>query len=808
MLIHYLKVAIRNITLYKGFAFMTMVSLMIGIAGCLLIGLFVRDEYQYDTSIPGQENIYRLYDKRSENNAVTHMAVVAPAYATFLQEQYPEVELTARMMMLQKKHLLEVGEKKGYEENGQLVDSSFLHMFPLHFSKGNQKTALAAPFSIVLSEDLADRYFDTDPLGQTILIDKQPYKVTGVFSKLPVNFHLSFDYLMSLSSSKEFLEEKEDWTWQQFYTYVKLKPDTRVQTIQNRFQEHVKKQILPKYSPSTYFVPFFQPLKEIHLKSADFIYDNAIRGNVRYVNGLSIVAIFVLMIACFNFVNLAIARSFKKSKEIGVRKVTGAGRKQLIFQFITESVLYAVVSTFYAVFITMAVLPWLNRFTGKSIVFNPFLNAYEGIILLLMGIIIGILAGLYPAFILSGFKPIIVLRNTKPLKGSAAFFLRHSLVVLQFMLTIILIIATVVVYNQTKYMRTKDVGFNREQLLYFEVKDQLATDQSKLEAFKTMLKSKTNIVSVTSGYGLPGDLFAGETLLLPSIHGDKQLNVNMFIGDYDYINTLGLQLIAGRDFSRDMPTDVQEAFIVNETAVQAWGLLSPEKALGQSVHWEKWNEDGDSTKGIKKGRIIGVVKDFHYKNLYEKITPIVIHILPWKAHAVAVRLKTIEIQNTIGFIKQTYEQFTSGFPLDYKFLDETFNKMYQSEEKLSDLLWIFSLLSIIIGCMGLYGLVKSSLEQRIKEIGIRKVLGASLFDIIHLIAKSYLLLILIASFIAIPIAWWAALNWLQNFPYRIAMDGWVFFAGVFIALFIAFITIVTQSINAAITNPAENLKVE
>ena len=809
MLKNYLKTTIRNLWRYKGFAFINILSLTIGIIGCLVIALFVWDEKKYDKFVPGEENIYRVYEQRNDNNVISYAACVPPAFATFLKREYPEVNISARILMSNDKFLMENGNKKGYEEKGWLVDSTFFQIFPVRFISGDATTALRDSGSIVISEDLAKRYFgNTHPVGQILKIDKGNMMVKGVFANLPSHFHLNFHYLMSLSSAGLPKDRMERWTWHQFYTYVKLKPGANFQQLQNKFQAYMKKDIFPTFTQvGSTFLPFFQPLKDIHLKSSDFVYDNAVRGNETYVRALSIIALFVLVIACFNFINLATARSFRRAKEIGVRKVVGADRKQLILQFIGETILLSVLAMLLATVATFFIVPWLNQFTNKSIQFNPFADPLLALIIIAAGIVIGTLAGIYPALILSGFQPLKVLKNMKLVGSGGTSWLRHALVIVQFALSVLLIISTIIVYRQTRYLNSKDLGFNKEQIVYFQVRDSLEANPKTLETFKSQLRNSPNIVAVTSGYGLPGDQYAGDGVNLPTKEGTKEYPANVFIGDPDYVKTLGLRIVAGRDFSKDMSTDVKEAFLINETAVKEWGFGTPEKAIGQPIYWNEWAPT-DTTQPVKKGKVIGVVQDFHYKSLHEKVSASVIQLYPQITYKVAVKLKTADIKNTLAFINNRWNEFVSSYPLDYKFMDETYGAMYKNEEKLSDLLWIFTIMAIFIGCMGLFALAAFSAEQRTKEIGIRKVLGANAFNIMGLLSRNFLMLVLAASLIAFPIAWWAMNNWLKNFPYRITISWWIFSIAIIAALLIALLTISFQAIKAAIANPIKSLRTE
>jgi len=638
---NFLKTTLRNITRNKGFAFINILSLTIGIIGCLLIGLFVRDENQYDKVVPDGENIYRVYEQRKDNDVSTHAAISSPMFATFLKQQYPEIEATTRILMsTNDKYLVEKGNKKNYENKGWIVDSTFFQIFPLHFLRGDMNTALNDPNSVVISEDLAKSYFGSeDPIGKTLKIDKSDMMVKGVFANLPEHFHLNFHYLMPLSAANLPKDRLEKWTWHQFYTYVKVKPGTNVGHLQDKFQRYVKKEVFPTFTQvGSTFLPFFQPLKDIHLKSADFIYDNAIRGNETYVKALSIIALFVLVIACFNFINLVTAYSFKRAKEIGVKKVVGASRRQLIFQFMGETVLLSLLSMLLATVATFFILPWLNHFTGKSIHFNPFDDPLLITGIIAAGIVIGIIAGFYPALILSGFQPVKVLKNIRISGIGGSSWLRRALVVIQFSLSVLLIVSTLIVYRQTKYLNNKDLGFNKEQVVYFQLRDSLEANPLTLETFKSELRSSPNIVAVTSGYGLPGDAFAGDGITLPTKEGEKEHLANVFIGDYDYVKTLGLRIIAGRDFSRDMATDETEAFLINETAVREWGFGTPQKAIGQPVYWHEWAPK-DTTQPMKRGKVIGVVEDFHYKSLHEKVTASVIQLYPQILIPVPQKLK-------------------------------------------------------------------------------------------------------------------------------------------------------------------------
>lgn len=808
MLENYFKTAIRNLLRYKGFTTINILSLAIGITGCLVIGLFVWDELQYDKFIKEGDSVYRLYAKRNNSTGNTSTANTPPAMAPYLQQHYPEVEHTMRLLMWSGRMLMEVGEKMGYEDKGLIADSTFFEIFPLQLAKGNAATALDHPMSVVITEEMAQKYFgNADPIDKTLKLDKSDFTVKGVLAKLPEHFHLDINYILPMTAAGLPAERMQRWTWQQFFTYVRVKKGTNIQQLQDKFQLAAIKQINAERDQAEEDEDEvrFQLLTDIHLHSANFEYDNAKRGNITYVKGLTIIAGFVLLIACFNFINLATARSLRRAKEIGVRKVIGADRKQLILQFIGETVLLSLIASLIALVATLLIAPSLNDFTGKSISFNPIANPLLLFLIIGIALMIGILSGVYPALIMSAYQPIKVLKGLK-VKGndsSSGSVLREGLVIVQFALSALLIVCTVIVYRQIKFLHQKDLGFNKDQIIYFNAQGSIAENP---QIFKNELKRSSGIISATAGYGLPGDALATDGIKVPGPEGEKDYSAVNLIVDPDYIPTMGVKLIAGRNFSTAFSTDVEEAFIINETAVKELGFGSPQQALGKKINWNKW--EADSLNPVKKGQVIGVVKDIHVKSLHEKVNITIMQLYPPVVSKVAVKVKAAEFPATIAYIKSTWNKFSPKYPLDYKFLDENFAAMYQSEDKLGTLLWIFTVMAIFVGCMGLFGLAAFSAEQRVKEIGIRKVLGASIMNIFSMLSLTFLKPVIIASFIAFPIAWWAMKSWLQDFEYRVTISWWVFVLAGLAALVIALVTVSFQSIKAAVSNPAKSLRTE
>jgi putative ABC transport system permease protein len=791
---------------HRGFSFINIGGLTLGLTACLLIGLFVRDERQFDTFVPEGDRIYRIYNERTNNEGTENVAGTPPMYNTTLKQEYAEIDQTVRIMKLQSKDLFAVGEQKIYEEGGIAPDSTFFQVFPLAFLHGTAAKALDDPASIVLSEEMAVRYFGKEnPVGKEIQRNGQAFQVKGVFKSDP-KFHLPITYIIPISAIQIPRKRMESWGWQQFYSYVKVKEGADITQVQAKFGEYVRQKVDPitKEGGMSYR-PIFQPLHRIHLYSADFKFDLlAIRGNITYVNALTIIALFILLIACFNFVNLAIAQSLQRAKEVGVRKAIGASRQQLMGQYITETVLLTFISITLAVGLTFLTLPWLNRFTEKHITFDLFTNPLLLLILLVLTVGIGVLAGFYPALVLSGFQPVKVLKGTLVSDATPGRvpWLRNGLVVVQFALSVLLIISAIVVLRQVDYLHNKDLGLNKDQIMFFPMRgEQLFANH---QTFKNELLRSPGVASVSIGYGFPGDMFAGDQIIVPKEGEQTSQHATHLLVDFDYIKTLGLQLVAGRDFSEKMKTDPDQAFIINETAVKELGLGTPEKALGKTLHWPTWqNQDS-----LKKGQIIGVVKDFNYKSLYDKVETAVIHIYPDAYWKVAVKMRSADITSTVQDVQSVWNKFSPDYPIEYTFLDENFEQMYKAEDKLKSLLGLFTAMTIFVACLGLFGLAAYTAERRKKEIGIRKVLGASVQGIVVLLSKDFVKLVIISLLIASPVAWYFMNQWLEGFAYRVDMNLWVFALAGLLAVLIALITVSFQAIKAGMSNPVKSLRTE
>jgi len=805
---NYVKTAFRPLVKHKGFSGINIAGLTLGLTAAMLIALFVWDELQYDKFIPGSEQVYRVYNAVTNNEGIENLSVTPPQFATTLQKEFPAVQQVTRVMeTAEYKMLFEGGGKQLYEQSGYFVDSTFFAVFPLSFVYGSSTRALNDINSIVLSRDMANRFFGAeDPVGQKMLIDKKTVQVTGVFEKNP-KFHLQFNFLRPLSAAEIPTDRMQSWQWQQFITYIRLKKGADINLLQANFQNLVKERAYPTTKPKGYtYLPFLQPLRDIHLHSASFKFEKAQRGNITYVNALIIIAVFILLIACFNFVNLSTAKSIRRAKEVGVRKAIGAGRQQLILQFIGETLLLASISTILAIFLSALFLPWLNHFANKNIPLSLLTHPVTIILFLLLTLVVGVLAGFYPSIVLSAFDPVKVLKTGAPRGGGPGRipWLRQGLVVVQFTLSVLLIICAIIVFRQVDYLHHKDLGFNKEQIMFFPMRgDGLSKNQ---EAFKSELLQSPDISAVSIGYGFPGDAVAGDEIILRRNGRQVTQSVTQLTVDFDYIRTLQLKLVAGRDFSKEMGTDKDHAWIINETAVRELGFGTPQQALGQTLSWHPW--DGNNPDSLKTGIVIGVVKDFHYKSLYDKIEPAVLQIYPQAAWKVAVRVKTAGIGAAVDRVRTIWNKFAPDYPIEYKFLDENFEEMYLSEDRLLSLLWIFTGIAIFVACLGLFGLAAYTAETRRKEVGMRKILGASAKGVVLLLSKDFISPVIISLLIASPIGWYFMSHWLQDFAYRVPLTAWVFLLAGFFALLIALLTVGYQAARAAMANPIQSLRTE
>ncbi|MBS1545691.1 MAG: ABC transporter permease [Bacteroidetes bacterium] len=796
MLINYLQIALRNLSKYKVFSFINVAGMAVSLGSCLLIALFVWDEWSFDSHHPDGERTYRVYNIRQGNDGETRYLPIVPyPFASYMQKDFPEIESTLRMLDNYGEQLFELGDKRVMEGYGMLAEPNVFDMLTLHVIAGDENTALVRPGTVALSEPLSRKYFgERNPIGETIRIDEVDREITAVFAEPPVRFHLKINYLLSLSTTQWSVRFENNWQRQQIFTYLKLKPGTDARALDAKLLPFVEKYAYPTIREKGFtYVPHLQNIRDIHLHSSNFEWEVAQRGNAQSVYILAATGVMVLIIACLNFINLSTARAVKRMKEVGVRKVVGAARSQLIFQFVSESVLITFVGLVLAVGLAELALPAVNLMVGKTMTI-PF-GPYVVVGALLLCIVIGILAGGYPALHLSGQMPYMLGRRGD---GGGGGPLRQSLVVLQFMLSFFLITGSLTVLSQNDLLQNMDLGFDRELVVVIPLTEaQLKNQETTRQAYL----NHQNVVNATIGFGLPGDIIAGDEVINPE--RQEIFPANIFCVDNNYIPTMGMKIIAGRNFSPEYPSDSVNAFILNETALRMYGYGKPEEALGKRLNWKRWD-----TQKMKEGVITGVVQDFNFRSLREKVSPAVLQLFPRQAWKMAVRIKPDHIPETIAHLRRTYESLEKEAIFSYNFLQQNFDDMYKSERRLAQLFTFFTYLAIMVACLGLYGLVEFSVNQRAKEISIRKVFGASIFSLLNLLTRRYLALLFVAFIMIIPFSYYFAVNWLNNFAYHVEIEPLLFIKGMLMILLITVFTISYQSVRAALGNPAHVLKNE
>ena len=798
---NYLKIALRNLRRYKGHTAINVAGLAVGMACCLLTFLFVQDERSFDRFHDNADRVYRVVNERHADGSVAHRAATPPAMGPTLAREFPEVLQATRFFSFGKT-LIERDDLQFFERHFWMADSTVFDLFSFDLVQGNPETALTTPYALVLSRTMAEKYFgDADPLGQTLTISgRNTFTVTGVMADLPAQSHIRINFLGSFATMPNFTSEERlrNWIWQQFYTYILLPDGFDPAQLEAKLPAFIAQHADPETSTYGFnYRTYLQPLADVYLHSANFRFDFNPRGDVTYVVAFSIVALFILLIACFNFMNLATARSMQRAREVGMRKVIGAQRGQLIRQFLGESMVLALGAMALAVGLVALVLPAFNTFTGKALSLD--LAQHLGLVagLLGAGLMVGLVAGSYPAFFLSAFRPIEVLKGAAGAGGGGFSAVRKGLVVAQFAISTVLIIGAAVVFSQVDYIKNKKLGFDKEQMVVLPIRGDI---DDNLETVKAELLRHAGIVSATASWGTPGGVVPGDNIRLPG--SESAWPANVFTVDHDYVGTYGMELAAGRAFSRDFPADTSQAFILNETAARDLGW-SLDEAVGQEIWWDEWNRDD-----VRKGRVVGVVKDFHYNSLHQAIGPLVMLIHPSSFGHVSVRIRPDGVAATLDVLEQTWKTWAPGWPFEYYFLDDDLDEMYRAEEKVGQLAGGFSLLAVVIACLGLFGLAAYSAEQRTKEIGIRKVVGASVPSIVVLLSKDITRLVLAAFVVAAPLAYFAMQRWLDTFVYRIDLSVWTFLLAGLTALAIAWLTVSYQSIRAALADPVEALRYE
>lgn len=798
MLKSYFKIAWRNIVKNKLFSAINIAGLSIGIACCAIISMYVNYELSYDNYNEQSENLYRLTTVAYEPDKITHFAHSAPLIAARIKANFPEVQDFVRLNSSQR--TLSYENKKQFDARIFYADSALFKLFSFDLVEGDGKTALSSPYSIVLTETAAKKYFgDTKAFGKILKFsDTINLLVTGIIKDIPVNSHFTADCFISRGTLFEMNKNNEGWVFAQkdwlncdSYSYVLLKPGSNPKTLQAKINVMLEKEMADfiKQTGIKSHVDF-QRVTDIHLKSHhEDEFKGSVNGDIRYVYLFSAAALFILLIACCNFINLSTARSLNRSKEIGLRKVIGAERKQLIFQFLGESVLFTLIASAFSLIIMFASVPLFNSLLGITLHFSTQLIWFYVTIIL----VVGLFAGLYPALLMSSFSPIVSLKGKISHNIKDVIF-RKGLVVFQFSITIILIIGTSLILKQLDYLQNKNLGLNKEQVVSIRLK---AADMHKADVvLKEIMRNSNVILGTRSDFSYKG---VSNITLLPEGFAENEMHSSHVISvDENFLPTYQIPVIAGRNFSKDFPTDQEQAFIVNEASVKAYGWKTPQEAIGKNITWA----------GSKKGKVIGVVKDFNFLSLHENIKPLLIHIFPDWSGIISLRLKTTNLTGTLKNIESTWKGIATQSPFEYSFVDDDFNNLYHSERMMRNVLSAFTFLSIFVACLGLLGLVSFTINQRVKEIGIRRVLGSGVGNIVRLLTQDFLKLVAISFVIAAPVAWYGTSKWLQSYPYRTEISAWTFVLAGLAAFIIAFLTVSIQAMKAAFANPVKNLRAE
>jgi len=778
---------LRNIRKHPGYSVINIAGLAIGLACCLFILIWVLDELSYDKFHENSPYLYRVEENQYYSGRVYHVTVTPYPLAPALKQDFPEI-IEATQYVGVGGQLLRYGEKAFFETGIKAVAPAFFRMFTFPFVKGDSASALDDPFSLVISEEIAEKYFgEEDPIGKAFSINNRyDMKVTGVMKDVPHNSYLQFNIVIPYALLEKVGAVNDSMGSNSIFTFVQLQKGASLQQVNEKIRGFIKKHV-----PDSVTELELALYPRIHLHQY-FGYGRDM-GQIKYVYMFSVIALFVLLIACINFMNLSTARSANRAREVGVRKVAGALKSHIIQQFYGESVIYAFIALAFAMIIVVLLMSPFNNLSGKELSLGilgsgMILAGFIGVTLFT-----GLVAGSYPALFLSSFQPVRVIKGSLK-SGTGSTLFRRILVVIQFALSVFLIIGTVVVYNQLQYMKKRDVGFKRENMVYIPMRGQTGRFYT---ALKDALARDSRILGVTGSSHLPSQIGSNSSGAdWDGKDQDQVVLIGMSSVDYGYIETTGIELTEGRSFSREYGTDQTEAFIVNEEVAKLMGK--------ESVVGERFSFAG------REGRIIGVMKNFHFESFRNKIEPLAVYMRPPDQgfSYTLFRIPPENISASLDFVRETWQKVIPDFPFEYRFLVDDFEYYYRSEERMGDLLKYFSILAVFIACLGLFGLASFTAEQRTKEIGIRKVLGASAPQITLLLCREFFVLVLLANIISWPVAYFVMKNWLQDFAYRTGLGAFTFVLTMVLALIIALLTVSFQAVKAAVANPVDALKYE
>ena len=833
---HYFKISFRHLFKYRFYSLINIVGLALGMACTITVLLYVHDESSYDSYHHEADRLYRLSIRGVEiSSGDDNLRATTPIlWAPALQQDYPEVEAYTRFVQLARPENpweLSYGEEAFFESDILYADSSVFQLFNWPLQQGDAKTALSQPQSIILTEEMATKYFgEEDPMGQLIKIDPRlrndegqltgqtfDYKITGIMANIPRRSHFTFDFLLPSKGLNAIYggdittgAGMNSWFWRGTvaHTYLQLKKGSDPSELESKFEEFQDRYVGDATrSRGYYYAPFLQRIDKIYLEGNMGGQLSPV-GDETFMYMFSIIALFILCIACINFMNLSTARSATRAKEVGIRKVVGAYRKQIISQFLGESILISLIAFCFAILMARFILPIFYAYLGKEWTIDYMEEAPFLLGLILVSVLVGIFSGSYPAIFLSRFRPVQVLKGIFSYNKSGTF-LRKGLVVFQFVITAFLIIATLTVFKQLNFMQDYELGFDQEHVVVLPP-DVARPLSSHYEAIKKELLNHPNIQDVTMASAVPGQGGGGDIYVAKGAAVESSFGLAEAFVDYNFVEMFGLELLAGRNFSRDLSTDLglraengrllEVTAILNEEAVKSFGWSSPEEAIGKQII-------RDPNAGDWTANVIGVMKDFHARSLHEPIPPLAIILLP-SYSLMAVKVRPDDMQETISFIESSIQSYSDETAFTYNFLDETFKEQYELEQSLSEVFSSVAFLAIFIACMGLLGLAAFTTSRRIKEIGIRKVLGASVKDIVLLLSGDFTKLVLIAVVLAIPLAWYVAEKWLEEFAYRIDLGIGMFVMACLLAVAIAWLTISFQMFQAARRNPINSLRSE
>ena len=805
MFLNYWKIALRHIMGNKLYSILNILGYAIGIAAFLVILMYVNDELSYDQFHDKGERIFRMNRYTETPDGIKKAANTAAAPGPTLVQEFPQVESTVRFMFPYPNNvLMKYGEEKFYEPGMLWADSTVFDVFSFPLLKGNPRKVLTEPFTLVISESMAEKYFgDNDPLGEVITISgwsTNDYKITGVMKDIPENSHLQFDFLGSMAGETTlytFLFGRGKWVNHLFYTYALLKEPAAASNLNEQMADFAQRHY-GKEAAEKGFKPSFQlqPLHDIHLH-ADYGNASEAGGDWQYIYLFSAVAVLILLIACINFINLTTAQSAKRAMEVGVRKILGAEKSKLIAQFLGESILLTTLSCVLALFLIESFLPFVNDVSGKNLTFSytPGWKEIVGFLGLIIGI--GVLSGAYPAFFLSNFKPVKTLK-ARGLSGGKDSWLQQGLVVFQFAVSTVMVIGALVIQDQMNFIQNQDLGFDKEQLVVLPMRSDDDLKPEQFELIKNRMLDFPGVEKASFATGTPGNWMMIDRwpVSLEGANATAKSQMIVIGADYDYLSTMGIELLEGRNFSKDFSTDLTDAFIINESAARTLGL--GEEVLDQRIFF-------DEGAG-KAGRIIGIVKDFHLRSLHRETGPVVLHLWPERYACMVAKVETDQMASSLQHIEEVWEDYTPETPFEYTFVDEEYDRYYDADRRLGKIFTSFSMLAIIISCLGLFGLATLMTEQKTREIGIRKVLGASVTDIAKLFLSRFSKWVLIGFLISLPFAWMGAEDWLSGFSLSVGINLNVFLIAGGLVFAIAWLTVGYHAIKTARANPVEALR--